>query len=128
VSGPLSYSFTYRDPEGAKFAAHAFDRLIGTEVPWNLRASDDGPVLRSLGRVRVADAKVSEDGWSVQMTVEPVGDAADADMRQLVELGRYGASGAVSTESGTVSFSMPPPAVPRDLIGEWEAERRKDRP
>ena len=59
--------------EHERFTAGCFDHLIGTNVPWNFRETEDGPVLRQLGTATLAGAEVAEDGRSVLITVELTG-------------------------------------------------------
>jgi len=56
--------------ENERFAAGAFDRMINRQVPWVFRATEDGPVLRYLGRATLVAATVDEDGRGVTLTVE----------------------------------------------------------
>jgi hypothetical protein len=56
--------------EHERFAPGAFDRTVGSQVPVNLRVTDGGPVLASLGTGTVIAAEVAGDGTSVTLTVE----------------------------------------------------------
>jgi hypothetical protein len=62
--------FTQHAQEHERFTPGCFDHLIGTNVPWNYRETDDGPVMRQLGRATLAGAEVADDGKSVLITVD----------------------------------------------------------
>jgi len=65
-----AFQFRYTDPEGARFAEHAWDHVIGMVA--RLREAEGGPVRAELGEVRLIAAEVIEDGAAVLLTLEPV--------------------------------------------------------
>lgn len=67
-----AFQFRYTDPEGARFAEHSWDHVIGMVVPARLREAEGGPVRAELGEVRLIAAEVIEDGAAVLLTLEPV--------------------------------------------------------
>jgi hypothetical protein len=67
---PMQMQMTITAAEHERFAPGAFDRTVGSQVPVNLRETDGGPVLGSLGTGTVTAADVAEDGTSVTLTVE----------------------------------------------------------
>ena len=69
--------FVQHAAENERFAPGCFDSVIGSNVPWNFRETDDGPVLSQLGSATLVGAEVAEDGRSVLFTVELEGQPAE---------------------------------------------------
>ena len=61
--------------EHERYAPHAFDGLIGKTVPWNLRETEDSPILSTPGTATVIAVTVDEDGKGATWTVDFEGDA-----------------------------------------------------
>jgi hypothetical protein len=58
------------------FSANAFDSLVGTLVPMNLKERDDGPALKALGKARLVSATITNGGKSAELTLEIPADGS----------------------------------------------------
>jgi hypothetical protein len=63
----MRYSFRVRAEDHERFAPHAFDNAIGTTVPITLNG-------RPIGDATVVAADVADDGGSVELTYDMLGD------------------------------------------------------
>jgi hypothetical protein len=66
----VKLQFRHRDPNGARYTAAAARSLIGQTPRFNVRQSDDGPILADLGTAVVTSAEVVDDGAAVLITIE----------------------------------------------------------